>query len=58
MVSRIFRAIAEQRKAVDGPGSTNWRRKPQNAPCLAAGVPKAIAVRRFIAYIARNPHSP
>jgi hypothetical protein len=30
----------------------------RKAPRSVAGMPKAIAVRRFIAYIARNPHPP
>jgi hypothetical protein len=50
MVNRFFRTIAGAAKACGA--------KPANALRLTAFTPKAIAVRRFIAYIARNPHLP
>ncbi|CDX14645.1 hypothetical protein MPLA_110024 [Mesorhizobium sp. ORS 3359] len=36
---------------------TEWDLKTGECAPLTACAPKAIAVQRFIAYIARNPHS-
>src|SRR5437016_9861930 len=52
MVNRCFHWLGLCKEMIDG----GWWHPARLKPSGWSGVPKAIAVRRFIAYIARNPH--